>query len=299
MLALPSSRTAAQSGEDAGFQAYLQLVAARARAEGVSEATIMRVTSGLTVNPRVIQLDRAQPGGPPSAKPSPFAPYRRQHVDAGRISQGRSMYGQVAGLLPRIEATYGVPGKILLSIWGHETHYGNYTGDFDLARSLATLAYEGRRRELFEGEFIALLKMVERGVPRERLKGSWAGAFGNPQFLPSVYLTTAVDGDGDGDRDIWYSRADTLASIANYFRLAGWRTGEPWGVSAAVPAGFNGNLALSADGLHLTYMYDSTAEHSGIPEFLRRVSEQGIDYKDLQAKESSLEDIFVNLVSKA
>jgi lytic murein transglycosylase len=237
--ALFAPPAAAQTSEDAGFQAYLQLLSARARAEGVSEATIQRLTYGLTLNPRVVTLDRAQPGGPPSATPSPFAPYRRQHVDAGRIASGRDMMQQVAGILPRIEATYGVPGKMLVSIWGHETHYGSYTGDFDLARSLATLAYEGRRRDLFAGEFIAVLKMADRGVPRERLKGSWAGAFGNPQFLPSVYLTTAVDGDGDGDRDIWYSRADTLASIANYFRKAGWRTGEPWGVGAAVPAGFD------------------------------------------------------------
>ena len=233
------SPAAAQSSEDAGFQAYLQLLSARARAEGVSESTITRMTSGLTVNPRVVQLDRAQPGGPPSAKPSPFAPYRRTHVDGARIRAGQSMKQQVSGILPRIEATYGVPGKMLLSIWGHETHYGSYTGDFDLARSLATLAYEGRRRDLFAGEFIAVLKMADRGVPRDRLKGSWAGAFGNPQFLPSVYLTTAVDGDGDGLPDIWSSRADTLASIANYFRKAGWRTGEPWGVSASIPAGFD------------------------------------------------------------
>lgn len=234
-----SSSAQAQSGEETGFQAYLQLLGARARAEGVSEATIVRLTSGLTPNPRVVALDRQQPGGPPNAKPSPFAPYRRQHVDAERISAGRAMRQQVAGLLPQIEARYGVPGKMLLSIWGHETHYGNYTGDFDLVRSLATLAYEGRRRALFEGEFIAVLKMADRGVPRDRLKGSWAGAFGNPQFLPSVYLTTAVDGDGNGSRDIWSSRADTLASIANYFHLAGWRIGEPWGVSASVPAGFD------------------------------------------------------------
>jgi lytic murein transglycosylase len=239
LFAVPIAPACAQSNEEAGFQAYLQLLAARARAEGVSEATIIRMTSGLTFNPRVIQLDREQPGGPPNATPSPFAPYRREHVDADRINAGRAMYAQVAAILPRIEATYGVPGKILLAIWGHETHYGSYTGDFDLARSIATLAYEGRRRDLFATEFVALLKMVDRGVPRDRLKGSWAGAFGNPQFLPSVYLSTAVDGDGDGDRDIWYNRADTLASIANYFRRAGWRTGEPWGVAAAVPRGFD------------------------------------------------------------
>jgi lytic murein transglycosylase len=205
----------------------------------VSEATIARMTSGLTLNPRVVALDRAQPGGNPNVTPSPFEPYRRQHVDAARIGGGRSTLGRVAGSLPRIEATYGVPARILVAIWGHETNYGSYTGDFDLARSLATLAYEGRRRELFAAEFIALLKMADRGVPRERMKGSWAGAFGNPQFLPSMYLRLAVDGDGDGDRDIWHSSVDTLASIANYFRDAGWRAGDPWGVRATVPAGFD------------------------------------------------------------
>jgi membrane-bound lytic murein transglycosylase B len=236
---LSTSAPATAQGVEGGFDAYLQLLAARARAEGVSEATIQRMTTGLTPNPRVIALDRAQPGGPPNARPSPFAPYRRKHVDANRINGGRAMQQRVADMLPRIEATYGVPAKMLLSIWGHETNYGSYMGDFDLARSLATLAYEGRRRDLFAGEFIALLKIADSGVPRERLKGSWAGAFGHPQFLPSVYLTTAVDGDGDGDRDIWNSRADTLASIANYFRQAGWRKGEPWGVSASVPPGFD------------------------------------------------------------
>ncbi|HET9628333.1 MAG TPA: lytic murein transglycosylase, partial [Novosphingobium sp.] len=233
-------------GEEAGFQGYLQLLAARARAEGVRESTIAAMTSGLAFNPRVIALDRAQPGS--SANPSlvpAFAPYRRTHVDAARIAGGRQMRANVADLIPGIEAKYGVPVPILLAIWGHETNYGRYTGDFDLARSLATLAYEGRRRDLFAAEFVALLKMADRGVPRERLKGSWAGAFGNPQFLPSMYLRLAVDGDGDGDRDIWHSRADTLASIANYFRDAGWRTGQPWGVAAVVPDGFDRGVVTS------------------------------------------------------
>ncbi|MEZ5737852.1 MAG: lytic murein transglycosylase [Novosphingobium sp.] len=228
----------AQSGPIGSFDAYMQLVAAKARGEGVSEATITQMTSGLTANPRVIALDQSQPGRQPA--PPPMAPYLRRHVDSVRIAGGHRIYAQTAGsLLPAIEREYGVPGKMLIAIWGHETNYGSYTGDFDLARSLATLAWEGRRRDLFEGEFIALLKMVDMGVPRYRLKGSWAGAFGNPQFLPSVYLTTAVDGDGDGRRDLWSSRADTLASIANYFRMAGWRAGEPWGVRASVPSGFS------------------------------------------------------------
>jgi membrane-bound lytic murein transglycosylase B len=227
----------AQSTSDAGFQGYLQLLSARARTEGVSEATISQMTAGLTENPKVIALDRQQPGVAPS--PPPTAPYIREHVDNARIAGGRKALQQLGGMASRIEQKYGVPIQILLSIWGNETNYGSYKGDFDLARSLATLAYEGRRRELFASEFVALLKMADMGVPRWRMQGSWAGAFGNPQFLPSVYLRTAVDEDGDGLRDIWSSRMDTLASIANYFRDAGWRTGEPWGVRAAVPANLN------------------------------------------------------------
>ena len=145
------------------------------------------------------------------------------------------------------ERRYGVPTRYF-AIWGHETNYGSYTGDFDLARSLATLAYEGRRRELFAEEFVALLKMVDRGVPRYKLKGSWAGAFGNPQFLPSVYLRVATDADGDGLADIWSSRADTLASIGNYLRDAGWRAASR-GARVDVPNGFNSAAVRSYAGL--------------------------------------------------
>lgn len=233
---------AQSASEEAGFQAYLQQLVGRARNEGVGEATIRQMTAGLTVNPRVVQLDRSQPGGLPTATPTAppaFEPYRRQHVDAARINGGRAAYARAAGILPRIEQQYGVPGQILTAIWGHETNYGSYKGDFDLSRSLATLAYEGRRRELFADEWIALLKIADQGVPRSQLIGSWAGAFGNPQFLPSMYLRLARDGDGNGSRDIMNSTADTLASIANYFRDAGWRRGVPWGVATRLPDGFN------------------------------------------------------------
>ena len=127
----------------------------------------------------------------------------------------------------------------MVAIYGHETNYGSYVGDFDLIRSLATLSYEGRRRSLFEPELLATLKMLDNGVPRSRLVGSWAGATGYPQFLPSVYLRLGKDGDGDGRVDIWNSEADALASIANYFVNAGWRRGQPWGVAVSVPESFN------------------------------------------------------------
>lgn len=219
------------------FPAYLQQVASHARAQGVSERTITDVLGGLTPNERVIALDTAQPGR--QAAPPALAPYIAQHVGGSIIERGRARYASLSSISSQVERRYGVPAPVLFAIWGHETNYGSYTGDFDLARSLATLAWEGRRRQLFEGELIALMKMVDRGVPRSQLKGSWAGAFGYPQFLPSVYLRLAVDGDGDGRPNIFSSSADTIASIANYFRDAGWRPGEPWGVRANIPAGFN------------------------------------------------------------
>lgn len=240
LFGLTQPARAQTSAEEAGFRGYLQFLAARARADGVSESSIQQVMAGLTVNPRVVALDRDQLGDTsPNSTPPPFAPYRRRHVDAARIRGGQAAYARASAIIPRIENAYGVPAKYLIAIWGHETNYGSITGDFDLPRSLATLAYEGRRREIFADEFIALLKMVDQGVPRRQLVGSWAGAFGNPQFLPSVWLRVARDGDGDGRRDIWNSTPDTLASIANYFRDAGWRPGEPWGVAVRVPAGFN------------------------------------------------------------
>lgn len=235
VLGVPTAPTPVQS-QSLSFDAYLQLLVARARAEGVSEPTIRRMTAGLTPNMRVIELDQAQPGTPSARGYPPIAPYLARHVDRARISGGREAYRNSRGITRNIEQQYGVPGEIIIAIWGHETNYGSYTGDFDLSRALATLAWEGRRRDLFATEWVDLLKIADRGFPRSTMVGSWAGAFGNPQFLPSVYLRLAVDGDGDGNADIWNSRADTLHSIANYFRDAGWRSGQPWGVRASVPA---------------------------------------------------------------
>lgn len=232
-----SSKTMAQ--EDVAFRAYLESLRPRARAMGIRDATLNAAFATLTPNPRVIQLDQNQPGGGAYAPIPNFEPYRRQHVDTARISRGRTAYLANRARLGRIEAETGVPEEIMVAIYGHETNYGAYTGDFDLIRSLATLAYEGRRRTLFEPELLATLKMLDNGVPRSRLVGSWAGATGYPQFLPSVYLRLGKDGDGDGRVDIWNSEADALASIANYFVHAGWRPGQPWGVAVSVPAGLD------------------------------------------------------------
>ncbi len=236
LLALTLSAIPAAAQDNSGFQSYLVSLRGKAIAQGISAATFDRTVAGLSYNARVVELDRDQPGGSTNSPIPPFAPYKARHVDASRIADGRAKYRALRPLLSKIERETGVPESIMVAIYGHETNYGRVLGGFDLPQALATLAYEGRRRDLFEGEFLATLKMIDRGVPRGALKGSWAGAFGYPQFLPSVYLRLAVDGDGDGDKNIWSSEADGLASIGNYLVNAGWRPNVPWGVPVGVPA---------------------------------------------------------------
>ena len=222
------------------FEAYKQYLAARARREGIRESTIQAHVFGLDLNRRAIELDRSQPGGPPnSSYVPPFSPYQRRHVTTDLIRRGQARYSSHYGSLSRIRARYGVDPSILMAIYGHETSYGAVTGGFDLLEALASLAYEGRRRAMFESEFVAALRLIDIGVPRWRLKGSYAGATGYPQFMPSVVVRLRADGDGDGYADIWRSEPDGLASIANYLRNAGWRPGLPWGVAVRVPPTLN------------------------------------------------------------
>lgn len=228
------------SATPTGFAAYKQVLAARARREGIRETTIQSNVYGLDLNSRAIELDRSQPGGPPnSSYIPPFSPYQRRHVTPDLIRRGQARYASTYGHLTRIQARYGVDPSILMAIYGHETSYGAVVGGFDLLEALASLAYEGRRREMFESEFVAALRLIEMGVPRWRLKGSYAGATGYPQFMPSVVVRLRADGDGDGYADIWRSEPDGLASIANYLRNAGWRPGVPWGVAVRVPSTLN------------------------------------------------------------
>jgi lytic murein transglycosylase len=247
MTAAPAARMGegtalAQSGglSQEGFEAYLPRLRAEAERAGIRASTLDRIFPTLTFSARTVQLDRAQPGGRAGVPTNPpFAPYRARHITRALIDRGRARYQQDLPRLSEISRRYGVPAQYLIAIWGKETGYGTIMGDFDLLNSLASLAYEGRRRALFTQEFIATLRMVERGFPRDELKGSWAGAAGHPQFLPSVYMRLAVDGDGDGRADIWRSHLDGLASIANYLRNAGWRPGLRWGEAVRVPAGFD------------------------------------------------------------
>lgn len=229
------------------FSAYLAEVAARARREGVSQQTLDQVLVTLGYDESVAALDRRFAPTPAGQSFPSFGPEIARRINAAKIRQGQQVYADDAARLVAIEQATGVPAPIMVAIFGHETNYGTITGNTDLPRALATLAYEGRRRALFEGELIAVLKMIDAGVPRSVLRGSYAGAFGYPQFLPSVYLKLATDGDGDGKAEIWSSRADAYASIANYMIAAGWRRGEPWGFAVSVPSALDVDAIATQD----------------------------------------------------
>lgn len=234
---ISSSPADAQNSET--FNSYLESVRVKAAQQGVKESTLNNIIAGIEYNDRVVRLDRSQPETRPNQPIPDFAPYRRRHVDAARINGGKRKLSEINSILERIENETGVPKEIMVAIYGHETNYGSFTGNFNAPSALASLAYEGRRRELFEAELIAVMKMIDMGVPQSGITGSWAGALGKPQFLPSVYLRLAKDGDGDGYADIWNNETDAMASIANYFINAGWRRDQEWGFAVNVPRDLN------------------------------------------------------------
>jgi len=221
------------------WEAHKQRLAALARQQRVRESTIQAVIPSLEVNRRVMELDRAQRPTASSNYVQNYRPYLDRHITSSLINRGQSRYSAHWARLSRIQSLYGVDPSVIIAIYGKETSYGAVTGGFDLLEALATLAYEGRRRAMFEQEFIAALKLIDQGVTRWQLKGSYAGATGYPQFMPSVALRLRADGDGDGYADIWRNEDDAFASIANYLRDAGWKRNVPWGVPVEIPASLN------------------------------------------------------------
>lgn len=232
----------------AAFEAYKPRLIQLARSEGVRDVTIQMYVPSLRLSERAIQLDRAQsPASSVSSNPPKLSPYLRQHVTSSLIVRGQARYYTLWPNLVQIHARYGVDPAVPMAIYGKETSYGSVTGNFDLLEVLATLGFEGRRRQMFETEFLSALKLIDSGIPRERLRGSYAGATGYPQFMPSVALRLRADGDGDGYADIWKYEIDALSSIANYLREAGWKKGVPWGTAVQVPASFNRTAVLRTE----------------------------------------------------
>ena len=216
-----------------GFGHWLEAFRREALAKGVSEKTVRNVlTSEIRPISRILELDRAQPESRLS-----FAQYKANTITEKRISRGRALESKYAQDLREIEQAYGVQRSYILALWGMETDFGRNTGGFSVVEALATLAYEGRRSDFFRSELLHALKILDDGhIVASRMKGSWAGAMGQSQFMPSSFLKFAVDYNGDGKRDIWYSEGDVFASIANYLSKSGWKRDQRWGRHVLVPA---------------------------------------------------------------
>lgn len=223
LLALPAS-----AATDTGFEGWKRQFVISAAGQGIDSRTLRIFQDDAEFLPKVIELDRKQP-----EKKQTFLEYYKSVVTERRIHDGRrAMQANWDGLFAA-ETKYGVPAQIIASLWGMETSYGGYTGNWGVLSTLATLAYEGRRADFFKGELITALKIMQQGhIAPSRMRGSWAGAMGQNQFMPSSYMAYAVDGDGDGKRDIWGSLPDVFASSANYLRQSGWKPGLTWGVQA-------------------------------------------------------------------
>jgi len=234
----PVAARADEAEEALGFSIWLTNYKNAATLRGLKREWLDAALSDVTYLPRVVALDRAQPDD--SGKRNVFADYLARQLTQDRIDQGRARAQDNRAALQRAAAASGVAPEIIIGIWGMETSYGRITGSFDLPSALATLAYDGRRAALFTRELDAAVRMVGEGrAPRAAMKGSWAGAFGQPQFLPSSFLAHARDGDGDGRADIWGSTADTFASIGGYLADNGWQKDLTWGFPVGVPAGFD------------------------------------------------------------
>jgi len=224
VLFVTAAPVMAQTPCGGDFSTWLQGVEQEARSQGISEATIESALDGVTYDSSVIAHDHAQ-----GVFHQSFAQFSGRMVPP-RLARGRRLLQQNAALFARIEQQFGVPGPILVAIWGLETDFGSVNGNFQTIRALATLAYDCRRAEKFRGELLAALRIVNRGDMRaSQMRGAWAGEIGQTQFLPSSYLKYAVDYDGRGHRDLIHSVPDVLASTANYLKGYGWQRGQPWG----------------------------------------------------------------------
>ncbi|QSG48420.1 lytic murein transglycosylase [Acinetobacter baumannii] len=217
------------------FQRCLANLRSQAIAAGVSGSTYDRYTQNLTPDYSVIDKLNYQP-----EFSTPIWDYLSGLVDEERVALGKQKLAQHRDVLNRASQVYGVPAETIVAVWGVESNFGDISGKYPLLQALGTLSCEGRRQSYFRTEFFATMRILQRGdLTEDQLKGSWAGAFGHTQFMPSTYERLAVDFDGDGRRDLVSSTADALASTANFLNKAGWQTGMPWGFEVQIPAGMS------------------------------------------------------------
>lgn len=221
------------------FSSWLSDFRTTALASGIQPALFDQAFTGVQPREKVIKADKRQ-----AEVVEPIWVYLQKRVSDLRVSKGKTRYEELAPQLTQISRHFGVDETALMAIWGMETNYGGFTGNHYVVEALATLAWEGRRGKFFTGELLSALKILQNGdIDQANFTGSWAGAMGQPQFMPGSYLRTAVDFDGDGRRNIWTSEVDTLASIAAYLKEAGWKAGGDAAVEVKLPMNFNLELA--------------------------------------------------------
>jgi membrane-bound lytic murein transglycosylase B len=224
---------------DADFDAWVAALRAEAAAQGISHDILDAALEGVTPIARIVELDRKQPEFTQT-----FAQYMEKRITAKLAEEGRRHFALNRALLKKVGKKFGVQPRFIVALWGVETRYGTYTGGFPVIAALATLAYDGRRSDYFRGELLKGLTILEEGhIAPADMMGSWAGAMGQSQFMPSSFLNFAVDFDGDGRRDIWTTQADVFASAANYLARSGWRDDQTWGREVTLPDGFDPALA--------------------------------------------------------
>jgi membrane-bound lytic murein transglycosylase B len=239
MLAAAFAAAPASAQTDPAFAAWLTELRAEAQQSGISKPTLDASFAGVAPIPRIIELDRKQPESTLT-----FEQYVKRIVSNARVTRGRARLQENSPLLQEVAAKFGVQPRFIVALWGIETNFGQNTGGFSVIAALATLAYDGRRSKYFRGELLEALRIVEQGHIRpENMKGSWAGAMGQSQFMPSSFVNYAYDYDGDGAKDIWTTSADVFASAANYLSGVGWNADITWGREVRLPAGFDPALA--------------------------------------------------------
>lgn len=231
----PPSRPTPWAATEAAFARWLDGVKAEAVGRGVRPTTVDRAFAGITINAKVIDLDRRQP-----EFTSTFWRYFESAVSKTRVANGRAMLARHRPLLDRVSRDTGVPAEVLVAFWGVETNYGGNTGGFNVIEALATLAHDGRRGAFFREQLITALEILDEGhISPAAMQGSWAGAMGQMQFMPTTFRDHAVDGSGDGRKDIWTSLPDAFASAGAFLSRLGWRAGEGWGRQVRLPAGYD------------------------------------------------------------
>jgi len=230
-----ASALAAQGDEAPDFSTWLAQFRQEALAQGISQATLDAALADVQRLPEVIERDQRQPEFIQT-----FWTYLDKRLSPWRIERGQALLREHRALLDEVQTRYGVPAGVLVAFWGLETNYGGYLGDFPIPAALATLAFDPRRAGFFRHELLQSLRIIEAGhVTAADMKGSWAGAMGQVQFMPSTYLRYAVDGDGDGRKNLWTSLPDALHSAAYFLRELGWRPGELWGREVRLAADFD------------------------------------------------------------